>query len=73
MYSSIYNFDTSKRYTVSLDGQTIAKNVPPQDVASIVYDLEQNDVNVVDEYWNEEENTIELLSTTLLDGEDELY
>jgi Holliday junction resolvasome RuvABC ATP-dependent DNA helicase subunit len=73
MYSSIHNFDTSKRYTINLDGQTIAKNVPPEDVASIVYDLEQNDVNVIDEYWNEEDNTIELLTTTLLDGEDDLY
>lgn len=72
-YSSIHNMETSRLYTVKLDGETIADCVPSHHVHSLVYELESNDVNVVDEYWDEENMEVHLQSTSLLDDEDHLH
>lgn len=69
-YSSIHNADVSRRYTITLDSEVIARGIPPHHVASIVYDLEQNGINVCDELWDDHNMLVELTSTDLLDGED---
>lgn len=66
-YSSIHNVDTSLRYDVYLDDVLVKTSVPPHHVESIVYELELQDINIVDEIWDEHRMRIDLTSTTLLD------
>lgn len=62
-YSSIYNVDTSLRYEVRLNGETLRTDVPPHHVESIVYELESQGENIVDEFWDEENMVVDLVST----------
>lgn len=69
-YSSIYNVDTSLKYSVKLNGDIIRRNVPPHHIEWIVYDLESQGINIVDELWDEESLVVELISTGILDDEE---
>ena len=66
-YSSIHNVDTSLRYDLYLDDILLKTNVPPQEIESIICELELQDINIVDELWDEHLMRIDLTSTTLLD------
>lgn len=70
-YSSIYNVDTSLRYTITLNGEVVRSKVPPHHVDSVVYELESEGFNIVDEIWDEEAMEIQLIATGLIDDEDD--
>lgn len=62
-YSSIHNMDLSLRYQVRLNGETIRTCVQPHHVQSLVYELESQGENIVDETWDEDEMIVDLIST----------
>jgi hypothetical protein len=66
-YSSIYNMDLSLRYQVRLNGELIRSDIQPHHVQSLVYELESNGENIVDEAWDDDEMVIDLISTGCLD------
>jgi len=66
-YSSIHNVDLSLRYQVRLNGELIRRDIQPHHIESIVYDLESQGENIVDEVWDEEEMVVDLISTGCLD------
>lgn len=66
-YSSIHNVDTNLNYQVRLNGELIHHGVKPHHVNSIVYELESQGENIVDEIWNEDEMIVDLISTGCLD------
>lgn len=68
-YSSIYNVDTSLSYEVRLNGETLRKSVKPHHVASVVYELESQGENVVDEIWDDENMVVDLVSTGCVDDD----
>lgn len=69
-YSSIHNVDISLRYQVRLNGELMYSDVQPHHVQHIVYELESQGENIVDEFWNEDEMVIDLISTESLDDLD---
>lgn len=69
-YSLIHNMDTSLRYDVYLDDTIVRSSVPPHHVESIVYELEMQGENIVDELWDDDLMRIDLTSTSLLDDEE---
>lgn len=69
-YSSIFNVDTALRYTIKLNDEVVRKKVAPHHVDSVVYELECEGFNIVDEIWDEEAMEVQLISTGLLDEEE---
>lgn len=72
-YSLIHNADTSLRYEIRLNGETIHTDVPPHHVESIVYGLESEGENIVDEFWDEEKMVIDLVSTGTENDDDIIF
>lgn len=70
-YSSIYNVNTSLKYKVYLDDEVVRTNVSPHHVDSIIYELQNDGVNIVDEFWDEKTLEVRLISTGSLDDEDD--
>ena len=66
-YSSIYNMDLSLRYQVRLNGELIRSDIQPHHVQSLVYELECQGENIVDEIWDEDEMFVDLISVGCAD------
>lgn len=49
-------------YTVTLDGEVVARQVESRHVDSVIYSLESEGVDIDDVYWNEDEAKVELTS-----------
>ena len=60
-YSSVSNSNTSLKYEVRLNGETIRRNVPAQHVESVVYQLQSEGLFIEDETWDEEEMVVDLV------------
>lgn len=69
--SSIYGVNQYAKYNVYLDGEPYIDGVMPQHIDSVVYDLESQGINIVDEFWDEDVSKVFLISTTTLDSDEE--
>jgi len=70
-YSAIDNLDGARMYTVFLDGDLYLEEVSALHVESVVYGLESEGLNIVDEVWDEELMQVHLVSSGLLDEDEE--
>lgn len=61
-YSSVSNSNTSLKYEVRLNGETIRRNVPAHHVESVVYQLQSEGLFIEDETWDDEDMVVDLLS-----------
>lgn len=50
------------RYTVTLDGEVVARQTESQHVDSVIHMLESEGVSIDDIYWNEDQAKVELTS-----------
>lgn len=70
-YSTIHNLDPAKNYKIFLDGDLYLEGVSALHVESVIYQLESEGVNVVDEVWDEELMQVDLVTSEVLDDDEE--
>lgn len=68
-YSLMHNKDTSLMYSVYLNDELIVKNVAAHHVESIIDALEAEGFNLTDEVWDDEKLRVDIISTSIFDGE----
>lgn len=70
VYSSLFNQTADLHYDVYLDGVLVKEKVPSYHIESLIFALERQGENIVDEIWDEEALRVDLSSTDFLDDDE---